>query len=371
MIKNLECKILNLENQLDALKQEKFELEQQRLAIMVERDAEKKKVEEILDQATTQKEEIEKKWKQDFEKLRTVNILKEQQLLDDFEWKLREVQQSCKKRLSDKDKNIEDRLQEAYKEAEKKMYEAEKMMAEVETLKSYEYEIEKLKGLTVDQEKAIKEMKTQQDQMKQAEASLRSETKRLRNLIEIEKENLQHMQLKHQQEILDKERSLQQTLQQKRTEIAMYWEERLLRECGRLKSELEQIHSEEKHFAMETVRRNKDEEFIKSQAEWDKKMKDCLKEVSFFLATIICSRFQTNLACLLKLKLETMREKIMLFCWFSNCKRSVRFFLHKRGGCWVLIQSIYYKLYKRPAKDRPITLESTIMFLIFFYRLPI
>lgn len=33
------------------------------------------------------------------------------------------------------------------------MHEAEKMMAEVETLKSYEYEIEKLKGLTVDQEK--------------------------------------------------------------------------------------------------------------------------------------------------------------------------------------------------------------------------
>lgn len=59
-------------------------------------------------------------------------------------------------------------------------------------------------------------MKTQQDQMKQAETSLRSETKRLRNLIEIEKENLQHMQLKHQQEILDKERSLQQTLQQKK-----------------------------------------------------------------------------------------------------------------------------------------------------------
>lgn len=60
----------------------------------------------------------------------------------------------------------------------------------------------------------------------------------------------------------------------------MYWEERLLRECGRLKTELEQIHGEEKHFAMETVRRNKDEEFIKSQAEWDKKIKDCLKEVS-------------------------------------------------------------------------------------------
>ena len=280
VIKNLETKIESLEAELETLKQDKVKLEEQRTVILAERDAEKKKVEEILEQATTQKQEIEKKWKQDFEKLRTINIIKEQQLLDDFEWKLREVQQTCKKRLEDKDRTIEERLQDAYREAEKKMKEAEKMMEQVEAIKSYEIEIEKLRGLTVDQESAIKEMIEQQEQMKQAESNLRTETKRLRNLIEMEKENLQHMQLKHHQEILDKERTLQQTLHQKRTEIAMYWEERLLRECGRLKTELEQIHNEEKHYAMETVRRNKDEEFQMAQADWDKKMKECLKEVT-------------------------------------------------------------------------------------------
>ena len=279
VIKNLETKIESLEAELETLKQDKVKLEEQRTMILAERDAEKKKVEEILEQATTQKQEIEKKWKQDFEKLRTINIIKEQQLLDDFEWKLREVQQTCKKRLEDKDRTIEERLQDAYREAEKKMKEAEKMMEQVEAIKSYEIEIEKLRGLTVDQESAIKEMIEQQEQMKQAESNLRTETKRLRNLIEMEKENLQHMQLKHHQEILDKERTLQQTLHQKRTEIAMYWEERLLRECGRLKTELEQIHNEEKHYAMETVRRNKDDEFQMAQADWDKKMKECLKEV--------------------------------------------------------------------------------------------
>ncbi|XP_063909487.1 protein FAM184A isoform X2 [Zophobas morio] len=280
VIKNLETKIESLEAELETLKQDKVKLEEQRTMILAERDAEKKKVEEILEQATTQKQEIEKKWKQDFEKLRTINIIKEQQLLDDFEWKLREVQQTCKKRLEDKDRTIEERLQDAYREAEKKMKEAEKMMEQVEAIKSYEIEIEKLRGLTVDQESAIKEMIEQQEQMKQAESNLRTETKRLRNLIEMEKENLQHMQLKHHQEILDKERTLQQTLHQKRTEIAMYWEERLLRECGRLKTELEQIHNEEKHYAMETVRRNKDEEFQMAQADWDKKMKECLKEIA-------------------------------------------------------------------------------------------
>jgi chromosome segregation ATPase len=279
IIKNLEEKIENLETQLEAMKEEKHKLEEQRGVLLAERDVEKKKVDEILEQATTQKQEIEKKWKQDFEKLRTINIIKEQQLLDDFEWKLREVQQTCKKRMDEKDRSIEERLQDAYREAEKKMKEAEKMMEKVEAIKSYEIEIEKLKGLTVDQEKAIKDMMDQQEQMKLAESSLRSDTKRLRNLIEMEKENIQHIQLKHHQEILDKERTLQQTLHQKRTEIAMYWEERLLRECGRLKSELEQIHNEEKHYAMETVRRDKDEEFQKAQSDWDKKMKECLKEV--------------------------------------------------------------------------------------------
>lgn len=278
-IKELEVKIVNLEEELETLKQEKEKLEKQKTVLLAERDVEKQKVEEILEQATVQKEEIEKKWKQDFEKLRTINIMKEQQLLDDFEWKLREVQQTCKKRLDDKDKSIEERLQEAYKEAERKMKEAEKMMEQVEAMKSYEIEIEKLRGMTEDQEKAIKEMIDQQEQMKQAENNLKNETRRLRNLIELEKENLQHIQLKHHQEILDKERHLQQTLHQKRTEIAMYWEERLLRECGRLKSELEQIHNEEKHYAMETIRRDKDEEFQKAQAEWDRKLKESMKEV--------------------------------------------------------------------------------------------
>lgn len=95
------------------------------------RDEERKKLAETLETATKQKEEIEKKWKADFEKLRTVNIVKEQDLLTDFEWKLREVQQTCKKKLDEKEKLIEERLQQAYKEAEERMSEAEKMLGQV------------------------------------------------------------------------------------------------------------------------------------------------------------------------------------------------------------------------------------------------
>ncbi|XP_050311258.1 protein FAM184A-like isoform X2 [Anthonomus grandis grandis] len=279
VIHNLKIRIETLESQINHLKEEKEVLEKKYIELQTERDEERRKLAETLEAATKQKEEIEKKWKTDFEKLRTVNILKEQELLNDFEWKLREVQQNCKKKLNDKEKLIEERLQTAYKEAEEKMEEAQKMLGQVEALKSYEMEVQQLRNRTSEQEKTLQQMRDQQDQMLQAEASLKSETKRLLNLIEIEKENLQHSQRLHRQELVDKERKLKETLNQKRTEIAMYWEEKLMTECSRLKDEMEQIHNEEKFCAMETIRREKEEEFQKRQNQWEENMKECLKEI--------------------------------------------------------------------------------------------
>ncbi|XP_018561580.1 protein FAM184A isoform X2 [Anoplophora glabripennis] len=287
VVKELRDKIENLENELNTLGDEKVKLEERHAELSAERDEEKKKVSETVEQAIKQKQEIEKKWKEDFEKLRTINILKEQQLLDDFEWKLREVQQTCKKRLEDKDKDVEDRLQEAYKEAEMKMRETEEMMEKIENLKIYQTEVEKLRNITIDQERAMRSLLDQQEQMTQAEGNLKNETKKLRTLIDIEKENIQHIQRIHHQELVDKERKLQQTLDEKRTEIAMYWEERLLHECGRLKSELEQIHNEEKWLAMESVRKKKDEDFQKAQNEWEQKLRNCLKEVASLKKSLV------------------------------------------------------------------------------------
>ncbi|XP_066150093.1 protein FAM184A-like isoform X2 [Euwallacea fornicatus] len=279
VIKNLRTRIETLESQINQLKEEKEQLEAKHAELQSDRDEERKKLAETLETASKQKEEIEKKWKEDFEKLRTVNIVKEQDLLNDFEWKLREVQQTCKKKLDDKEQLIEERLQEAYREAEERMEEAEKMLGQVEALKSYESEVQQLRTRTSEQEKALQQMRDQQGQMMQAEANLKNETKRLLNLIEMEKENIQHVQRIHRQELLDKERKLKDTLNQKRTEIAMYWEDKLLTECGRLKDEMEQLHNEEKYFAMEAVRKQKEEEFQKKQNQWETKLKECLKEI--------------------------------------------------------------------------------------------
>ncbi|XP_045465538.1 protein FAM184A-like isoform X2 [Harmonia axyridis] len=286
ILRQLKTKINWLEQQIQSLKQEKIELVKQHEQMKAEKIEEEKRNKEALEQAMRQRNEIEAKWKQDFEKLRTINIMKEQDLLDDFEWKLREVQQSCKKRLEEKDRCMEERLLKAYKHAEQKMKEAEEVIEQLSSLKQYETEVVKLRGLTEEQAQTLQNMKEKQEQMKSAETNLKNEAQRLRKMMDTEKENIQHIQRLHRQELLDKERKLQQTLDEKRLEIAKYWEDKLLHEIGRLKEELEQIYTEEQHGAVQRVREEKEIEFEMAKKEWEKKVKECSKEIEFLRRSI-------------------------------------------------------------------------------------
>lgn len=116
---------------MEMLEREKLELEKQKATLLLDKEEEKKVLDLKLEEALKDKELVAKTWEQNYEKMRTVNIIKEQELLEDFEWKLREIQQTCKKKLQDKDKNIEDKLQEVYKDAENKKQEAESIMSQV------------------------------------------------------------------------------------------------------------------------------------------------------------------------------------------------------------------------------------------------
>lgn len=115
VIKELRLRIEDLEKQLLNLNVEKSELIRRREEAMSERDLEKVKIEEMLDQAEKQKQQLEEKWKKDFENLRTVNILREQEMLSDFEWKLRDVEQTCKKKIDEKDEILQMSLQHSQK----------------------------------------------------------------------------------------------------------------------------------------------------------------------------------------------------------------------------------------------------------------
>lgn len=89
---------------------------------------------QALDEALTEKIAIQTRFERDFERLRTVNTDREQQLLDDFEWKLREVEQACKRRLEDKEKSAKQRI----KDAEDKLKAAETDLAQVRSVFIFE-----------------------------------------------------------------------------------------------------------------------------------------------------------------------------------------------------------------------------------------
>ncbi|KAF5276036.1 hypothetical protein FQA39_LY00832 [Lamprigera yunnana] len=280
-IRGLRVKIESLEIQLEILEKEKESLEKQKLSLIQQREEDKKTLDANLEKAIQDKTSIEEKWKNDFDKLHTVGILKEQELLDDFEWKLREIEQTCKKRLQEKDKKIEQQLQDIYKDAEDKAVQAEKILKEVENLKAFEHEVKQLRGVTAEQQKSLDIVSLQLQEIKNSEQHLKEESKKLRTLVDMEKENLQHMQRMHNREIIDKERSLKQKLAEQKTAIAIYWEERLLQECRRLKSELDQLHYEERHKEIEAVKFEKEDEMNQFKEGYEKRIQEYLKEVNF------------------------------------------------------------------------------------------
>lgn len=67
---------------------------------------------QALDEALAEKIAIQEKFEREFEKLRSVNCDREQKMLDDFEWKLREVESACKKRLEDKEQSSKQLIRE-------------------------------------------------------------------------------------------------------------------------------------------------------------------------------------------------------------------------------------------------------------------
>lgn len=60
---------------------------------------EQKVLREALDKALRERNELETKFKKDFEQIRNVNSEREEHLMEDCEWKMRSMQKQCKEKL--------------------------------------------------------------------------------------------------------------------------------------------------------------------------------------------------------------------------------------------------------------------------------
>lgn len=279
-VKELEEKLQQLQLQLDEVRMERDKLEKARVEMEADREEEIKIIERALEEALEEKALVLARFEQDFEKLRTVNTDREQQLLDDFEWKLREVEQSCKRRLEEKDKALEERLKEGRKELELKLKLAEKQLLELPQLKTYEAEVIQLRGLTIEQQRALRVTTRQTEQLQVSERMLKEEVTRLRGQLDKEKSHAICMQSLHEKKMADNEKKFEARLDQQKSDVTAQWEERLRQECSRLKSELDQLHSEEKHLAVESAKVQKEQEMRTAKQNWDRRMQECLKEIS-------------------------------------------------------------------------------------------
>lgn len=59
------------------------------------------------------------------------------------------------------------------------------------------------------------------------------------------------------------------------------WEDKLRSECSRLKAELDELHAEEKHLAVESMKVQKEQEVRKLRQSWEQRQEEMTKEVSW------------------------------------------------------------------------------------------
>jgi len=108
----LREKVQKLQEQLAVVTAERDQLLLEKESTKKEYEEELRSVQQSLDEAVEQKKAIMTKHEKEYEQLRTVNSDREQQMLDDFEWKLREVEKNSKKRIEEKTKEAERRIKD-------------------------------------------------------------------------------------------------------------------------------------------------------------------------------------------------------------------------------------------------------------------
>ncbi|ETN61457.1 hypothetical protein AND_006877 [Anopheles darlingi] len=234
---DLNSQLIDARSELDRLKEE-----HQRL--LDARAEEQKVMRDALEESVQQRAQVEAKWKHDFEQLRNVNNDREEHLMQDCEFAIRNMQKTCKERIE----SVEKEKKQALDKVNRLEEVTRKQIDEVKHLKSYEAEVEQLRGLTYDQKEALAAMTRQVEMLK---TDLQTATDKL------EQEIVKMQQIKNRCEyqLCEKEREALSRIEIARGEIAMQWEDRLLREMNRLKEELEQMHMEERNSAIEKIQR--------------------------------------------------------------------------------------------------------------------
>ncbi|XP_053683361.1 restin homolog [Sabethes cyaneus] len=266
----------DLNRQLLDAKADAEKLQQERNKLLEERAEEQKIIKEALEAALKERHQVDAKWKNDFERLRTVHSDREEHLMEDCEWKIRSMQKHCKEKLESAERERKVALDNAVKLEQ----ESRKHLQEAKHLRSYETEVAQLRGLTYDQQQALTAMTRQLDHLK-------SELEVANNKLEAEIVKVQQIKSRCEYQLCEKEREALNRIEIARGEIAMQWEDRLLHEMNRLKIELEQMHIEERLSAIEKIKREALQETEALSHKFNMREKQLKEEIDTLKAKLI------------------------------------------------------------------------------------
>lgn len=152
---NLNVQLAQASVDIEKLRQERDEL-------LDKLTVQEKLLRDILETAMEEREQIAAKWKYDFEQLRNVNCSREETLMEDCEWKLRQLMKQCKEKLE----KVEKEKSTLKDQAQIDRQTIRSQRDEIRSLKAAEKEANQLRGLTNDQKDSISTLMKRIDDMK-------------------------------------------------------------------------------------------------------------------------------------------------------------------------------------------------------------
>lgn len=159
----------NLNVQLAQASVDMEKLRQERDELLDKLTAQEKLLRDILQTATEERDQIIAKWKHDFEELRNHNCDREEHLMEDCEWKLRQMMKQCKEKIEKCEKEkltLKDQAQ-----IDKQTIRSQR--DEIKNLKTCEKEATSLRDLTHEQSDSISSMMKRLDDLKSELANVK------------------------------------------------------------------------------------------------------------------------------------------------------------------------------------------------------
>ncbi|XP_059612364.1 putative leucine-rich repeat-containing protein DDB_G0290503 isoform X2 [Phlebotomus argentipes] len=236
--RNLQVQLAEAQSHAETARKERDKLQDERVE-------EHKLVQDTLQAALEQRDQLEAK----FEQLRNVNQEREERLMEDCEWKMRGMQKKCKERLE----AITKEHQSALDTNAKLKATAEQYVKDLQRLKSIESEVNALRGLTADQRDSLMSVSVQLNEVK-------SELEAARARAEQEIRNAKKIKAQCESDLIDERRNAQMKLEETRMQISIQWENKLLQEMMRLKYELESIYTDERKEALDKLKKDFEKE---------------------------------------------------------------------------------------------------------------